>query len=157
MVSCADAAVRATVAASAATQTLCNNLVVSNMAFPPWVHSARFAFSLRSGRRDADASSKRLGNHELAIDDLERKPRQSAGGWSLDDRPALARIVPGIMTGTFKNLLFLHPTANFAARMRTDRRISDHAIGRTFPRSANQRCGIQTNQQHLVEPRTVAH
>src|SRR6202030_1231278 len=99
-----------------------------------------------SGRGDTEASDKRLGNDKLVINDFQWKCGQAARGRSIDDRCALARIVPGIVTGAFEDLLFLYPTADFAARMRTDRRIGDHPVGRTFPRSADERCGIETNQ-----------
>src|SRR6266436_1371905 len=108
-----------------------------------------------SGRHDAEAPDKWLGNDELVIDDFQGQRRQTARSGTVDDRRALARIVPRIVTGAFEDLLVVYPTAHLATRMRTDRRIGDHSIGRTLPRGPNERCRIEANQKHLVEPGTV--
>jgi hypothetical protein len=47
-----------------------------------------------SGGRDAEAPDKWLGDDKFAIDDLQRKRCQTAGGWTINDRRSLARIVP---------------------------------------------------------------
>src|SRR5262249_58833057 len=106
---CAETADMPT-ASSAAAPTLCKNVLVSIMRFPPSFLSAGIFGPVRStcsseflrldherhgasGRNDANARGERLRHHELAVRDLERKCRQGARGRAIDHRSALARII----------------------------------------------------------------
>src|SRR5262249_60089667 len=82
-----------------------------------------------SSRNNADAAGEWFGHCELAVDNLERKRRQGAGGGTVHRRRALARIVVRIMTRALKNLLRRHPTIDFATGVRTNRRIGNDAVG----------------------------
>src|SRR5262249_6375570 len=62
-----------------------------------------------------------------------------------------------IVAGAFENLLLRDPYTDLAAGMRADRRIGDHALCRALLRDADQRRGIEPEQEHFVEARATAN
>src|SRR5262245_58607113 len=61
------------------------------------------------------------------------------------------------MARALEHLLLRGPEVDLAARMRADRRIGHHTVGRALAGGADQRRRIESNEQHLVETRAAAH
>src|SRR5258705_3024352 len=142
----------------AATQTLCKYILVSAISISSFVRSRASLFkfaALSSARNDTHACGEWFGHREIAIHDLERKRRQSAGCGTVEDRSAIARIVARVMTGALENLLVVDPRVHVTARVWADRRIGDNTIRCALLRDANERCRIEPQQQHLVEARAL--
>src|SRR5207244_142272 len=74
-------------------------------------------------------------------------------------RPLDAALLLGVVRRIFSWLDrdFGGPDADLATRMRADRRIGDHAVGRALAGHAGERRGVEPDQQHLVEARAFAH
>src|SRR5262245_54218437 len=100
-----------------------------------FVICGQYAICLKKIARAQEAAqivATALDRCRLAVDNLERKRRQGAGGGTVHHRRALARIVVRIMTRALKNLLRRHPTIDFATSVRTNRRIGNDAVGRAI-------------------------
>src|ERR1700727_3185087 len=89
---------------------------------------------------------------QLSVRNAQRKRRQAARRRTSEDARTCLRIVLRVVAWTFENLAFSGPVDHLAAGVGTDCRVGYDPIRRPVLGLRVEACGVQPDQQHLVEP-----
>ncbi len=99
-------------------------------------------------------------DRDRAVGHRQRQCREATWRRPEHDLRILSRIVFGVVTETFQNvlvaLIFLHPGGDRASGMRADDGVADDAVRGTRTRGVVQFARIELDEYDLVEPRALA-
>src|SRR5260370_23022950 len=98
-----------------------------------------------------------LSNNQPAVSDPQRQRRQWARGRPADYLCRFLRIVERVMARAVEQLGGGVPVGHVAAGVRAYRRVGDDAFRGTLLGHRIEALRIEAKQQHLVEPRAIAH